>query len=587
MNNINNSKSKVAAMTKGLLSFCMLGALSFMTSCSDTWDEHYDVAATGSDASIWETISTDEQLSNFAKVVKACGYDVPLNSSQVFTVFAPINSGFTSEQADEIINLYNSQKAAGMKEADNLAVKEFLRNHIALYNYSVNSSSNDSITMMNGKYLMLTPNTIGGKEFLSENKLLGNGILFTLKDKVDYTPNVFEYLRTDSDLDSLSAFLYSYNKYEFDAAQSVPGGIEDGKTVYLDSVKVLQNPMFNNIGRINSEDSTYWMVAPTNEVWKELVAEYRNYFNFDKSIPLRDSLQDYCAKLYLVAGAVFSRTVNTDKSIMDSAMSTYAVPYDRRKYVYGNSDLKYYQYDNPFAPGGVFYGTQNIACSNGQVMKTSDWNIDKYQTFLQTIIVEAEHSNSLKEVGSGTRDLNFVTVQSTNTDFYNKLSNNSYVEIMPTGSVNPSASFYIGGVLSNVGYDIYVVMAPALAGDTLARKSDRNPNKFRCMLRWNKEDATADSAYVDGTETAAKSSFYFDTKRDDTPTVDVVDTILVAKNWKLPTASYSNLSRVSLKLESRVSSTDVNKDIYQRTMRLDCIILKPHRESATENDDKE
>jgi len=40
--NINNSRKKVVAMTKGLLSFCMLGALPFVTGCSDTWDDHYD-----------------------------------------------------------------------------------------------------------------------------------------------------------------------------------------------------------------------------------------------------------------------------------------------------------------------------------------------------------------------------------------------------------------------------------------------------------------------------------------------------------------------------------------------------------------
>ena len=65
-----------------------LAALS-LTACTDTWNDHYDAASgmeNGVDATLWETISTQDNLSNFAKVVKACGYDKALNSSQMFTV---------------------------------------------------------------------------------------------------------------------------------------------------------------------------------------------------------------------------------------------------------------------------------------------------------------------------------------------------------------------------------------------------------------------------------------------------------------------------------------------------------------------
>lgn len=565
MMNINNSRSKVTAMTKGLMAFCLLGSLSFMTGCSDKWDEHYGVAETAGSATIWETISSDGQLSNFSKVVKACGYDLPLASSQVFTVFASTNSCFTSEQADSVINLYNVQKAAGMKESDNAAVKEFLRNYISLYNYSVSSLSNDSITMMNGKYFILSSDAIGGVPFVSSNKLLSNGVLFTLKDRVSYVSNVFEYLHADADLDSVATFLYSYNKYEFDASQSVPGGIEDGKTVYLDSVKYLRNPLFNALGPVNSEDSTYWMVVPTNDAWKQLVEEYRDYFNFDDTYPDRDSLAELYTKMSVLRGTVFSRTTNTDQSIQDSAMSTNAVRYESRKYAYGSSDLKYYVYDKPYAPGGVFDGTENIACSNGQVMKASDWHIDKRQTFFQTMIVEAETASNLKEVdANSTRDLSIVAVQPSN-PFYNKISGNSYVEIIPTGVTNPSVTFYIRSVLSNIGYDIYAVTAPAIAGDSLARESDRMPFRFTCALGWNAQSGK----YV--TENVGGGPFgtTFETRQD------VADTILIASDYRFPTCSYG---ATAPQVTFTIKCYRPDQKQFQRTMRLDCIIFKPHEE---------
>ena len=212
------------------------------------------------------------------------------------------------EQADALIEQYNIEKSKGTKDKDNPTVKEFLRNHISLFNYSVSSSTNDSISMMNGKLIPLTSSSFGGRDFVSTNTLLGNGMLFTLKNKVDYTPNVFEYLRGDNELDSVAAFLYKYNRYEFDASQSVPGEIKDGQTIYLDSVEVLSNVILGNIGFINDEDSTYWMVVPTNSEWKRLVPEYREYFNYCNLVTDRDSLQEMRSKLFVLAGTVFSQT---------------------------------------------------------------------------------------------------------------------------------------------------------------------------------------------------------------------------------------------------------------------------------------
>ena len=52
-----------------------LAALTF-TACTDTWDDHYSTEGEGmNDASLWQAITQNSNLSNFAKVVQACGYD--------------------------------------------------------------------------------------------------------------------------------------------------------------------------------------------------------------------------------------------------------------------------------------------------------------------------------------------------------------------------------------------------------------------------------------------------------------------------------------------------------------------------------
>ena len=100
--------------------------------------------------------------------------------------------------------------------------------------------------MMNGKYMPLSSNTFGGSE-MSLCKTVGNGVLYTLGNRVGYSPNVFEYLEKDNDIDSVAGFLYSFNKYEFQPSLSVPGDIIDGKTHYLDSVTTLENRILTEL----------------------------------------------------------------------------------------------------------------------------------------------------------------------------------------------------------------------------------------------------------------------------------------------------------------------------------------------------
>ena len=306
------------------------GAAAVFTACSDTWDDHYDSLGDSGivhEGTLWQAIKSDANLSNFASVVEACDFAKSLNSSQVFTVFAPTNDHFSSSEAQELINEYKKQVADSVLEEDNTVLKEFIQNHVALYTYSVSTQSNDSIVLMNGKYAVLTSNTIDGITMKTKNQLYGNGVLYTLDNKVSYLPNVFEYVKKDPDLDSLASFLFNSHYYYkvFMPSLSVAGSIVNGKTQYLDSVFSQRNELFANLGQLNTEDSTYIMVAPTNEVWRKLVEEYEPYFNYPDGILDRDSMVYTNTRLAIVEGTTFSRTYNTDQSLQDSAMSVSSI----------------------------------------------------------------------------------------------------------------------------------------------------------------------------------------------------------------------------------------------------------------------
>ena len=574
-----------------------LAALT-LTACSDTWDEHYDAGAVGANGgTIWQAIQQNSNLSNFASVVQACGYDKALGSSQVFTVFAPTNEKFTSADAQELIKAYNEEKVK-VNDEDNTVVKEFLQNHIALFNHSVAPSRKDSIVLMNGKRIELTKSKIGNAGITSDNKLYANGLLFTVDSKIDYYPNVFEYLRKDSDLDSLSSFFYDSHFYrkEFEPEKSVEGGIVDGKTVYLDSVFTQVNELFYSDflkARLNYEDSTYWMVAPTNSVWENLIAEYTPYFNYDNNVPYRDSLVYTNPRLAIVKGTTFSRTVNRDAAIKDSVFSTNAeLVYAMRAYDWGTQFLHYYQFGDgtgyslqkPLEPGGVFYGTENVTCSNGQVMKANTWNINPLNTFYQWIVVEADAQGSIKEVSTAdnsqthTKEETIVPqLRSVGSDnkFYGKVFNNTFIEFdQKRTTQNHTVVFNIRNVLSNIGYDVYLVVAPALANDSNATRNERLPTKLRCTMAYhNQKGATEEKELQKSVETKP----------------DIVDYILLAEDFKFPCATYGLIEdspQVTMKVETRVSNSEMRGDNpkFSRVMRIDCILLIPHGTSYVDDD---
>ena len=588
-------KIKIKQIVLASLAGCALSVAT--TACNDTWDEHYEAQVAGvNEGSLWQAIKANPDLSNFASVIEACGYDKSLASSQVFTVFAPTNANFTKAQADELIRQYNSEKGK-VSEEDNTVIKEFIQNHIALYNYSVADQSNDSIVMMNGKYAVLSSGHINEAPMLTTNALYENGVLFTVGEQVQYFPNIFEYIRKDAELDSLRNFLYSGDSVnsdrvypmfyfkDFIASQSIPGGIENGKTVYLDSVFRQRNTLFNYLdAQLNSEDSTYWMVAPTNQLWQVLVDDYTKCFNYADNVEDRDSLVYTNTRMAIVQGTIFSKTFNQKLGTaqrLDSVMSTSAVVnYSWRRYYWGSDTLCYYQYFNPTDAGGVFDGTTAVECSNGRLLKANTWNFDPRQTFAKIIIVEAE-SQSIKEVSRqpDSKGDSISTITPTmryvesNNPFYDKVSGNAFVEFVPSNNVNHYVTFNITDVLSDTGYDIYLVTAPALASDTTATAAQRLPIALRCTLGYNNQQGRHLETQLVSSVTTDDANLGYNP--------DDVNWIKLASDYKFAVSSYGLVEenpQVTLKVETRVSNSQLRDLRYTRTMRIDCIVLKPHEE---------
>lgn len=543
----------------GVLCLLVCSATSLLVaSCSDKWDEHYTVLET-EQGSLWQAISNNPDLENFSRVLRECGYDQVLSGNQSFSVFAPTNAALTEKQTDSLIALFRQQHAAGTRINENSVIRQFVQNHITLYKHSVSSLTGDTIVLLNDKYARLTNQSLADCRLLSGNTLCSNGLLFTLDRQMAYFPNVFEYLGNDNDLDSVYQFLASYNNYEFDETKSVPGEIIDGLTHYLDSVSTLRNSVLSTYGLINSEDSTYWLVAPTNTEWNRLVAEYQPYFNYANNVARRDSLTYTNTRIAIMGGNFFSRTNNSDEALQDSAVSTQAYTPQMRSLL-GITEAYYvYKQPKPFAEGGVFWDTEDIVCSNGHVRKAEHQNVSRFDTFLQTIKVEAEDLQYQDTLMNAVDPVTIHQVAASN-PFYNKVSGNAFVEIAP---INPTAKIIVGfkvpNVFSGVKYHIYAVFVPATASDPLAVAETEKANKVISRVR-----------HLDQNGILNSPRFRYPMSND----AAKVDTVRLMSDVTFVTSSFGlSEPQVKLELQSNVQENEI--DHFSTTMRLDCIIFRP------------
>ena len=548
-----------------------------LCSCSDEWDNHYKAVEQG-DGNLWEAISAQPDLSNFAKLLKATEFDRSLSSSQVFTVFAPDNDALSLQECDSLIDAYNQQVAKGVKSDYNTVLNQYVKHHVALYNYSVSAGTNDSIRMMSYKYQVLGADNLSGVPYAQTNHLCSNGILFKLSEKLHYLPNIYERIKLEPGLDSVASFFLNYEHYEFSEGESVPGEVMDGKTQYLDSVMYQVNDVLSFLRcNVAVEDSFYYVLLPDNEVWRTELEKHQKHFVYDQTVVGRDSLSYLYPRLQVLDGAIYSRTNNQPNERNECMISKLSWMYYMSSvhslYNRPEKDFYYFWYKEDLGVESVwdyFFndGSEQIDCSNGAIYKKSgSWNrtlADRW-AINSTINQECESSYTFDSVYSDvTRPLSRVTIPSDN-PYYGMVSQHGYVEISPSASRMPKALFNVYNVLSNVDYDIYVVTVPPVAGDTLAKKVCNN---FRITLLWNDEKGVQQKKLYPG----SKSTDFF-----------VCDSVNVKYDhvctMSFPTSSFGlDKAQVKILVEGYTQPKYVNAGTHSTTTRIDRFIFIPRRD---------
>ena len=245
-----------------------------VTSCSD-FSDYNDTPVSDvqqAERTLWENISQNDQLSDFATLVKKAGFDDELSQPHYYTVWAPLNGTYD---------------ASSLMSADSATVLyQFVKSHIAEYNHSVSGLVDERIHALNRKSFAFEGDglyTYAGQALKQLNIPNSNGIMHLLDGAARFYPNLYEYLFSCEGIDSVATFFKRYETSVLDTKNSVLGPTINGKQTYIDSVMITSNSLLNRIkAKLDKEDSTYTMLVPTNEAWLahyDKISKCYNYIN--------------------------------------------------------------------------------------------------------------------------------------------------------------------------------------------------------------------------------------------------------------------------------------------------------------------
>lgn len=581
------------------------------TSCTDYIDyntvpEAIDPAA---DKTLWENISANDNLSDFASVLQRVGYDKVLNTPGAYTVWAPINGSFDMDSLSQV--------------SDAKVEKEFLRNVIASYTHRENDLNDTIVYMLNGKLLKFSnkntpalsfdgqsilPNSINPAVF---NYPSVNGLLYNVAVPAAFRYNGYEYISEAADIaNSMATYVKKYETIILDEASSIKGDIIDGVQHYDDSVVIVTNTLIedNLRSQINNEDSTYTVLIPTDEAWEKAYKRISSYYKYIPKIAYQDLQSPAIGTNKGTTGTIMKADLGKVETTLSSAPAgsefstaeSYWTDSITKRWITNNlifseTNRKYNSKlitGMSFAENDTLYSTtrnyltnptlldeatiERIKLSNGHARIINRLPFTPEDTYAP-IIRTSNVGRIVTATGSG---YTYERIHKVNLDPKVCVLEEGYPYLTYVKADIPSASnfaaeldFYLNNVLSTT-YDIYAVIVPARVEDPTTPDSVCKPYTLYFDIN-----------YTDASNTQITGRFDGDTIQVGTAKVKKVEPFLVG-DLKVDTVKLGRITfpicyagteaKPNIKVMHSVNSfLSSYKKKYEQVLRVANIILEP------------
>ncbi|MCR4602112.1 MAG: fasciclin domain-containing protein [Prevotella sp.] len=299
-----------------------IAAALAVTACSD-FDDYNEApvdALASSNQTLWENITQNSQLSDFAQLVKQSGFDNELSTPRSLTVWAPVNGSFSAADF------------SGLSKEDLL--KQFVLNHVAEYTHVATGNVDERVHMMNEKSYDFTGNgsyTFDNVAISQTNLPNSNGMLHLLSGTAKFYPNLYEYISMAKDIDSLYNYFKMYELTTLDQNASVKGPMVNGAQTYIDSVMVTSNSLSRALNaQLESEDSSYTFIMPTNKAYAAMYNRVKPYYKFITKTVVPD------AENFTSGTDTKTKSITVDAEYMSDSLTRRAIV---NNLVFNNNDI--------------------------------------------------------------------------------------------------------------------------------------------------------------------------------------------------------------------------------------------------------
>lgn len=577
-------------LTKATAGTLMLAGLA---ACSDTWDEHYDMASTTTTKTLWEQIQENDRLKDFAKILERVHYydseskryenytykDL-LSGTQTLTVWAPEDGTY-----DAATLLQQCEEGATDEErmANEYKVEhEFVRNHITRFRTNLAGTGNDSLTMFSEKVNVLDKDeqTIRGIKIAQSNLAASNGVLHTIAAPLPFHKNLLEFFYTHPELGKMKEFFQRFDTTYIDKYQSVQGPIVNDEVTYVDEVWTTDHQLLsfsssyqgNRLSGLNArlanEDSLYAMVFLTDPAWEQGLEKVSKLFRYRETYDSKfdkeksattvnvDSLQEIEPKLALIKNLAFN--VRTQKNL---TIENFGVDADSL------ISTTYTTIQSPVC-NELFDGKSPEETSNGYAYVVDNFRFEPNQTFKKDISVEGEISYYWETTGTTSGISYNMNELYRNPDVKGSFSNGRILYVTAPGKTNPTITYNIPNVLSGK-YAIKVVLPPS---NVLLRDqgTEAKPYKLTITLKYY-QNATGKEASA----RVSKLEIIPDPEnlKNDTVTLDLKNGSTSFTEFPICYYGISNAA-VSLEIKSDVGSSNAEQNKYSKNFFIDEIIFE-------------
>lgn len=491
--------------------------------CNDQWDDHYSGGLDNlSEYDLYEFIQLQPELSSFAQLLETSGFDTIISASQTYTVWAP-----------------NNVSLAGVDLNDKEIASTIVRNHIARGIYTTSGTLSKPVNLLNGKYVAFTRDgsgqfTYGNAGIVQPNARTKNGLVHVIDPYVPYTPNIWEYLTSADNLDSLRAYLNSLTQNVFVPSLSVEiGKNEEGNPVY-DSVFVARNKFMQELGTIDDEDSLYTAVLLNNNAWNQAYERVLPYFNVPE-IYGGEKRKEALTRSAMVQDLIFRDLVEVPTS-HDSLVSTYGSVF--------------------YKPFYLFNGAQKVELSNGLGYVMNGFVYPDTLSWFKEIRVEGENAE-------GRLNANSDVILGSSLGSGLDVSERAYMLLQSTGASNfakSSVTFSIPNTLS-AKYNIYVMFVPASISDP----ANLTPSKVSFQL-----------VYV-STTTGRTTRLRVTPENNVTNPNGLTKMFVTQMDFDFANVIDEDFESagVTLQVINEVTIAEESAGSFSRSMRIDCVIFEP------------